>query len=115
MPRVRKTPPPPRSHTWYLADWAAWRGKRQADALRELGWSRSSASDLWTGKQRYTQDHIDEAAKWLEIQPYELLLPPAEAMSLRKMREAALAIAADASSAHPDGAKVVAAPIRRRR
>jgi len=95
MPRIRKIPPPPRTHRWYLAEWATERGKRQADAIRCLGWSRSSASDLWTGKQRYTQDHIDEVAKWLEIEPFELLMPPKEAISLRRLREMAHAIAAE--------------------
>jgi hypothetical protein len=94
MPRNRKIPPPPRSHRWYLAEWAIERQKRQADAIRDLGWSRSSASDLWTGKQRYTQDHVDEVARWLGIAPYELLMPPAEAMWLRRLRDV-VAIAAE--------------------
>lgn len=63
--------------------------------MRELGWSRSSASDLWTGKQRYTQDHVDEVARWLGIEPFELLMPPRDARALRGMREMAHAIAAE--------------------
>lgn len=71
------------------------RGKIQADAQRDLGWSRSTASGLWNGTQRYTQERVDEAALWLDLKPYELLMPPPEAIALRALRETAYAIAAD--------------------
>lgn len=93
MPKKRSTPPRLLGHRWYLAEWAAHLGKIQADAQRELGWPKATASDLWNAKQRYTQDLVDQVAKWLGLQPYELLLPPTEAEGLRQMRQAAYAIA----------------------
>ena len=81
------TPPSELSHRWYLPEWAALRGKRQADAERDLGWSRAKTSDLWNGKQRYTQESIDEAARWLELRPFELLLLPEEVERIRRLEE----------------------------
>ncbi|RYE61084.1 MAG: hypothetical protein EOP20_00680 [Hyphomicrobiales bacterium] len=80
-------------HRWYFKEWAILRGKIQADADRELGWPRAKTQALWNGKQRYTQDSVDEAALWLDVAPYELLMDPAEAMQLRQIREAARLIA----------------------
>lgn len=92
MPRKRSTPPRELSHHWYLAEWAKMYGKKQADAQRQLGWSKASASTLFRGKQRYTQDLVDEASEWLKIRPYELLLPPEVAMAIRQLRENAATI-----------------------
>lgn len=57
--------------------------------MKQLSWSKSQASDLFNGKQRYTQDLIDEVAAWLQLAPYELLMPPEEAMAIRAMRNSA--------------------------
>ena len=81
-------------HRWYFQEWATLAGKIQADVDRELGWPRAKASALWNGKQRYTQDSVDEVATWLKIEPYELLMHPDDAMQLRQIREAAKFIAA---------------------
>lgn len=78
-----------RKHRWYFKEWATLGGKIQADVDRELGWPRAKAYALWNEKQRYTQDTVDEVANWLQVEPYELLMPPEEAMQIRKIREAA--------------------------
>jgi hypothetical protein len=90
-------------HTWYFRDWAALAEKTQAQAIRDLGWSRAKASDVWGG-QPYSQAIIDEVAPWLGVQPYELLIPVSEAMALRRLRESAATIAAAARSHIPAGA-----------
>lgn len=79
------------SHTWHFVEWAESCGKVQADAIRELGWSRAKASDVWNG-QPYSQAIVDEVAPWLNVRPFELFMTPKEANSLRSMREAALTI-----------------------
>jgi predicted XRE-type DNA-binding protein len=79
------------SHPWYLWEWMEQAGKKQADMVRELGWSRAKASDLMAGQQ-YNQGHIDELSSWLHVRPFELLLHPAEAMALRRLREDAARI-----------------------
>lgn len=88
---ARKVSKPPRSlsHHWYLAEWAERLGVRQKDAITHLDWSKAQASDLFTGKQRYTQDLVDQVAAWLQLQPYELLMPPADALAIRAMRDSA--------------------------
>jgi len=89
MPRRKSTPPKQLAHQWYLAEWAARLDVRQRDAVEKLGWSKAQASDLFTGKQRYTQDLVDEVSAWLQLAPYELLMPPEQAMAIRAMRGAA--------------------------
>lgn len=75
-------------HTWYLKEWATIHGKRQVDMIEALDIAKGTASTIWNG-QRYTQKLIDEVAAWLNVQPYELLLPPEEAIAIRRMRAAA--------------------------
>lgn len=88
---ARRVSKPPRllSHHWYLAEWAERLKVRQKDAVAKLGWSKAQASDLFTGKQRYTQDLVDEVAAWLQLAPYELLMPPDDAYAIRAMRDSA--------------------------
>lgn len=87
------TPPDKLRHSWYFADHATAHGYRQADAERALGWPRGKINSLWNGKQRYTQETIDEVASWLGIEPYELLMRPEEADAIKQLRAAARAIA----------------------
>lgn len=94
MSRRLSTPPRKLRHHWYLSEWAEQAGKTQADAVRDLGWNKSTASLLWSGVQRYNQDLLDEVSAWLNVRPFELLLPVKEAMSIRQMRSSALEIAA---------------------
>lgn len=113
MARKRSTPATQRGHRWFLAEWATEAGLKQADAQRDLGWPKSTASDLWNGKQRYTQDHVDEVTSWLKIEPFELLMHPDEAKALRAFRQAARTIAAEdprpSRSAKPGGLKTTRA------
>ena len=54
---------------------------------------------------------MNEIAKWLGIRPFELLLPPNEAMALRRLRESAAVIMAAEDPAHYE----LAAPTTARR
>lgn len=94
MVRKRSTPPKQLSHHWYLREWAELYKFRQADAMRDLGWAKATASALWNGDQRYTQDLIDEVSIRFNIAPHELLMHPADAMALRQVREGAIRVAA---------------------
>jgi transcriptional regulator with XRE-family HTH domain len=89
MARRKSKPPKSLSHHWYLSEWAQRLGVRQKDAVDKLGWSKAQASDLFTGKQRYTQDLVDEVAHWLQLAPYELLMHPADALAIRSMQASA--------------------------
>ena len=79
---------------WYLREWAAFRGKRQADLVKDLGWNKNTAHLIWHGKQPYSRDRVNELAQWLAINPFELLMSPSEAMALRRLRQTAAEIVA---------------------
>lgn len=83
---------------WYLQEWAAERGKIQADLARDLNWQKNAAHRIWHGKQPYRRDLLNQVAKWLNVEPFEMLMPPQEALSLRQLRESARAIVQASSS-----------------
>ncbi|MBB4797561.1 transcriptional regulator with XRE-family HTH domain [Brevundimonas bullata] len=68
-------------------------GKRQADLVKELGWAKGRANKFYHGQHPYRREIVNELSKWLEISPYELLMPPEEALMLRRLRDAALDVA----------------------
>lgn len=82
-------------HDWYLRDWMAHLGKKQADMVKDLGWLKGSANKWFHGAHDYRREVVNELAQWLGIEPYELLMPPQLALSIRSMRESARQIAAD--------------------
>ncbi len=68
-------------------------GKRQADLVKELGWAKGRANKFYHGFHPYRREIVNELARWLEIEPYELLMEPDEAMRLRRLRDAAMEVA----------------------
>jgi hypothetical protein len=76
-------------HDWYLKEWLATLGKRQADIVRDLGWNKARVSLMLRGKQPYDRDSLNELAVYLNLLPHELLMHPEDAMALRQMRKAA--------------------------
>ena len=92
-------------HDWYLKEWLKTLNKRQADVVRELDWNKAKVSLTASGKQPYTRDDVNEMAAYLNLRPYELLMHPEDAMSLRQLRADAKRIAAvaDRDDETPDG------------
>lgn len=78
---------------WFFREWMAFSDKIQASLVNELGWSKRKASEVWNGDQGYKRDTVNEVADWLGVDPFELLMPPLEAMRLRQLRQTAIAIA----------------------
>lgn len=76
-------------HDWYLKEWLATLGKKQADIVRDLGWNKARISLMLRGKQPYDRDSINELAAYLNLQPHELLMHPDDAMALRRMKRLA--------------------------
>lgn len=72
---------------WHLQEWVREAGKKQADLVKDLGWHKNTAFRLWHSVQPYHREVVNEVAAWLEIEPYELLMPPAEALKIRRVRE----------------------------
>lgn len=75
-------------HDWFLESWMLAAGLDQADMIRKAKWSKRKASMLFNGEQRYNRDSLNEAAEVLGIEPWELLMHPAEADEIRALRAA---------------------------
>lgn len=90
-----------REPDWYLQAWLAYLGKRQASLVNELGWVKGRANKVFHGAQPYRREVVNEIAGWLGIQPYELLMPPEEALAIRGLRETAQAIVANSGNRPP--------------
>ena len=73
-------------HDWYLKEWLATLGKKQADIVRDLDWNKARVSLMLRGKQPYDRDSLNELAIYLHLQPHELLMHPEDAMALRRLR-----------------------------
>jgi hypothetical protein len=76
-------------HDWYAKEWLATLGKKQADIVRDLEWNKSRASLMIRGIQAYDRDSLNELATYLNLQPHELLMHPADAMALRQLKATA--------------------------
>jgi len=81
---------------WYLREWMATQHiHRQTDMMELTGWSKAKMSQLYNGQQDFNSEILAEAAAALKIAPFELLMPPDQAQSYRRMRADALRIASD--------------------
>lgn len=83
------------SEDWYFREWLAHQGKSANQLVADLDFHRTTAYRLLRGDQPYRKDFVVAIARWLNIRPYELLMPPEEAMALRRLKQTAMAIAAD--------------------
>lgn len=95
MPR-KALAPRPTGPDWFLKPWMETLGVTQAELARRTGWSKPTTNDIFHGKTGYYRQIVNEAARALGLHPFELLMPPAEAMAIRRVRESALRIAAEA-------------------
>jgi transcriptional regulator with XRE-family HTH domain len=83
----------PKQINWYLREWMEACGLdgrgAQAKMMKLTGWSKATMSQLFNGTQDYSPKIIKEAALALNVEEFELLMPPAKAMALRRYRESA--------------------------
>lgn len=83
---------------WYLPEWMEACGivgrGAQARMMELTGWSRATMSQLYNGKQDYSPAVITAAANALNVEPYELLMPPERAKAIRRMLASAEQIVA---------------------
>lgn len=87
----------PERPLWYLQEWFATQGLRQRALITKLDWLPAKANKVWHGIQIAKLDEVAEIADLLNITPSELLMPPDEAMALRRLRRAV----AEVTSAEP--------------
>ena len=84
---------------WFLADWIRASGLEPKDLREKTGWSKRKMSELLNGKMRYNRDVMNEAARAMNLSPFELLLHPADANEIKRLRamvrEEAVRIAAE--------------------
>jgi len=83
----------PNDHGWYLREWFGTAELRQNDLVTKLDLPKNTAHRLWHGLQPYRRDYVDQISALLNIRPYELLMPPEEAMALRRLRSAIAEVA----------------------
>lgn len=76
MARTTQKKPDELEHHWYFAEWLADRSLKQADVIKALDWSKGKTSPLFNDEQIYNQQHVDEVATYLGIEPWALLMPP---------------------------------------
>lgn len=86
------------SHHWFAKEWLEYYGKRQADLIRDLGWPRAKASDIWNG-QPYRQELVDDLLPYLNLKAYEIMMDPDLAMSFRRLRASAAKIVTEVERA----------------
>jgi len=89
----------PRKEVWYLHEWFATQEMIQRDLITRLGWLPAKANKIWHGIQPPKLHEAAEIAALLNIRPHELLMPPEDAMRLRRLE----AILAEGGQRHPEG------------
>ncbi len=61
---------------WYLVEWMRSKNINQAKLAELTGWSKATVNDIYHGRTKYYRDIVNECARVLEINAYELLMPP---------------------------------------
>lgn len=88
-------PPKAIGPDWFLQDWMKARDCTQADLCRELNWSKAKVNDIYHGRTEYYRGIVNPIAWALKVEPWELLLHPADANALKAMQESALRLVAE--------------------
>ncbi len=98
--QIQRMPPvnPDAARSWFLREWLAEKGLKQAAVTAALGWDRAKVSRVCNGQQGYYQADVEALARLLGIEPFELLMPPARARSMRRIAETARLIAAESGA-----------------
>lgn len=94
MPKKRPSTHAP-GPDWFLPEWMATLRVKQADLVRSTDWSPATVNDIYHGRTEYYRGVLNTVAKVLNLQPFELLMHPDDAMAIRRFRESALTIAAN--------------------
>lgn len=101
MPRkaTKRTKLHPEAPDWYLQEWMRTLGVNQTVLAEACGWNTSTMNGIYHGRTSYYRDILNLIASKLNIQPFELLMPPDRAMAFRRFQEAALTLAHDSEEA----------------
>jgi transcriptional regulator with XRE-family HTH domain len=88
MPRKAPNPAAPPSNDWFLKDWMKTLRVSQAKLAKLCDWSPAKMNDIYHGRTSYYRQILNEVATALHLQPWELLMHPADAMVVRQMTRA---------------------------
>lgn len=81
-------------HDWYLREWLDTLGCSVTQLRERTDWTHRIASQPVNRKLRWNRDHLSQAATALHLDPWELLMHPADAMEIRSFRKS-VALAAE--------------------
>jgi transcriptional regulator with XRE-family HTH domain len=84
----------PTQINWYLREWMDALGVTQAEMIRRTDWSKATASQLYNNVQDYSPRLVNEAAKALHLETWELLMRPETAFAIRQARAEELRLVA---------------------
>lgn len=80
---------PKRYTNWYIKEWLRTCEVTQAKLAELMDVNKTTVSHLVNNQIDYTPEYIRDVALALQIEPFELLLPPDRAMALRQYRASA--------------------------
>jgi transcriptional regulator with XRE-family HTH domain len=98
---------PKRFTNWYLREWMATQEVSQAQLVERTNLSKTAVSLLCDDRQDYRPDIIRDVSLALNIAPYELLMPPKDAMALRRQRQNAVEVVETTERLRVDATKVI--------
>jgi hypothetical protein len=95
MPKKKTPKLGPEAPDWFIKAWMGALDLDQVDLIRETGIPKATMSNIVNGETDYYRWLVNEIARAMRIQPFELLMHPDDAFALRRLRADALRIAAD--------------------
>ncbi|MDE2439449.1 MAG: hypothetical protein KGP14_00385 [Betaproteobacteria bacterium] len=75
---------------WYLREWMELRELSQQRIHQLSGWSVGKVNEIFHSQTPYRRESVNILSEILEIEPYELLMPPAMAEWYRRIDALAL-------------------------
>lgn len=112
MPK-KKVAPNVIAPDWFLSAWMSTLKIDPVDLVRETGMGKATISDIVNGKTDYYRYIVNEIARVLRIEPFELLMHPDDAFALRRLRQDAIRIAAEQHSPWRDSEGKLQEPLRK--
>ena len=85
VPRKKDPVTGPPSNDWFLPQWMRTLKVTQAVLADRAGWSKATMNDIYHGRTSYYRQILNEAAAALHLQPWELLMHPQDAMTIRQL------------------------------
>ena len=98
---------------WFLPEWMGALRVKPVDLVNETGMGKATISDIVNGRTSYYRALLNELARALKIEPFELLMHPDDAFALRRLRQDAIRIAAETHSPWRDQDGELVEPLRR--